>query len=153
MADELKDILVQLKTDVAAVTNVNRAILGQPMDALAEATYAKPIAAVYMTSGAPLNDTYAATQERHRIEMRFYWLLTPMNSEKVELNMASMWDLLMEKFFDSDGDRNLSENCTIALIGGETGNQAYQAAYERIGGKMHRILIVPIEVILHTHSV
>lgn len=153
MADELKNALDQIKTDVAALTNVQRAQLGQPLDALPEATAEKAVAAVYMVSGQPQNNTYTATTESHRVDVRFYWLLTPANVEVVEQSMASMWDVMMTKFFGSDADRNLSEKATVALVGGTSGNLPYQAGYESIGDKAHRTLIVPVEVVLDTHSV
>jgi hypothetical protein len=153
MANELKNALDQIKTDVAAITGVQRAMLGQPLDALPDATQTKCVAAIYMTSGAPLNDTYTATEEQHIFEMRFYWLLQKLNVEVVEQSMASMWDLILEKFFDSDADRNLSEKVTCALVGGDGGRYRYRAGYEEIGGKWHRVLIVPLEIVINTHSV
>ena len=152
MGGELLAALNQLETDVAAITNVQRAQLGQLLSSANEATKDKCVASVYMMAGAPRNDTLTSTSEYHIVHLRFYWLVTPMNVEVVEQSMATMWDLVMEKFFDGDGDRNLTEKCTIGLISGEDGIDPYQTAYEDIDGKTHRIMIVPFEIILDVHA-
>ncbi len=153
MADELKGAIDQLKTDVAAITGVQRAQLGQLLSSANEATKDKCVAAIYMMAGAPRNDALTSTSEYHIVHIRMYWLITPMNVEVVEQSMASMWDLLMEKLFDDDGDRNLTETCTLGMISGEDGIDPYECAYEVIDGKQHRIMIVPFEIILDTHEV
>lgn len=153
MAGELKNALDQIKADVATLANVQRATLGQPLTAIPETTESKCTAAVYMMSGGPLNDAYASTSEKHRIEIRFYWLLTPGNVEIVEQSMATMWDVVMTKFFGSDADRNLSDKVTLAQVGGEGGRDPYATGYESISERLHRVLIVAVEVTLDTHSV
>lgn len=153
MAGELLAALNQLETDVAAISNVQTTQLGQLMSAANEATKDKCVASIYMMNGAPLNDALTSTKEYHIVHMRFYWLISPMNVEVAEQSMATMWDLLMEKFFDDDGDRNLTETCTIGLISGDDGVAPYQTGYEMIDGKQHRILDVPFEIILDTHEV
>lgn len=153
MAGELYAALAQIKVDVAAITGVQVAHLGQALTAIANATATKAEAAVYVTRGGPMSDTYKSTTEVHVVEVKFYWLLTPANVEVVEQATAEMWDLVMAKFFGSDPDRNLSEKCTIALVAGENGREQYMAGYEEVGGKIHRVLIVPIEVTLDTHAI
>jgi len=154
MADELNAAITQVKTDVATLTsNVNKVSLGQPMTALPSATHNKAEAFVYMVSGKPLNDTLTSTSEKHRVDIRFYWLLQEPNKEVVEQEMAQLWDVLMTKFFGDDADRNLTEKCTLCLIGDETGGSGYVCGYEMIGGKLHRVLVVPCEIILDTHGV
>lgn len=153
MAAELKNALDQLETDVASLANVQRAQLGQLMNAAAEATESKCVACVYMVSGSPDNDTFTATTERHRVEVAFYWPLNAHNVELVEQNVATMWDVAMTKFFGSDADRNLTEKATLAMVAGEDGNEPYNAGYVEIGGKLHRVLTIPVQVVLNTHSV
>ena len=153
MAGELLAALNQLKTDVAAISGVQRTQLGQAVDALPEATMDECVAFVSLRSGGPENEALTSTTERHLVHLRFYWLLIPSTVETVERSVATMWDLIMTKFFGSDADRNLTETSTIALVGGELGDLGYEALFERIGNKLHRVLIVPIEIILNTHSV
>ena len=153
MASELKNALAQVKTDVDTVTTTNRVQLGLVLTALPETSEANCVVSVTMRSGQPNNDTFTATSEKHQILMRAYWLLIAANVEIVEQNMAIFWDALMTKFFGADGDRNLSEKATIALVGGIEGNQPYECGYETIGGKLHRVMIIPLELILDTHSV
>lgn len=153
MANELKNALDQIKTDVGVLTNVQRAMLGQTLDALSDATGSKCVACIYMLNGGPLNDTFASTSERHSVHLRFYWLLNPSYVEQVEQNMATMWDVVMTQFFGSDADRNLSEKASVALIGGIDGGQPYVCGYEEVSGKLHRIMDIPVELELHTHSI
>ena len=153
MADELKAVLDQLKTDIDAITGSNKVQLGQLLTAIPEATHDKFVAAISMRQGVPSNDTYTATSESHLIDVRVYFRIKPELVEKVEQAVASVWDLFMEKFFDGDGNRNLSSTCTVCLIGGEEGTQFYQCGYELVGGKLHRVLIFTFEVILDTHEV
>ena len=82
-----------------------------------------------------------------------YWLLTTTNVEVIEQNIATTWDQIMTKFIGTDADRNLTEKCTLALVGTDDGTEPYRCGYEVIGGKNHRVMIVPIEVKLNTHSV
>lgn len=153
MADELSNALDQLITDLETITNIQRAQLGQMLESMPEATHSKCVAAVYMMRGRPDNSTYTSTTEYHEIEVKLYWQLQPINVEVVESAVASMWDLLMTKFFGDDADRNLSDKTTIALISGTDGTVPYQVGYEEIGGKLHRVMIVPFEIVLDTHSV
>lgn len=153
MANELKAALDQVKVDMATLTNVQRVQLGQPMSSLSEATQGKCVACVYLMNGSADNDTYKATSEHHKLEMSFYWPLSPENVEVVEQNMATMWDVIMVKFFGADADRNLTETATIALVSGEDGGQPYSAGYQDVAGKLHRVMSVPLEIILDTHSV
>lgn len=153
MADELKDALDQIKADIVAVSGVERAQLGPILDALPETSHNTCVASVTMASGIPHNDTYTATRETHHVQLRLYWRLMPMNVEVVEQSMASMWDLIMIKFFGGDADRNLSENCTLALVGSADGGEPYLCGYETINGVQHRVLVMTCEVILNTHSV
>lgn len=153
MANELLAALDELKAQVAAITGVQRAQLGQPLTALPDATHDKAVACVYLMTSTPLNDAYSSTSETHRAEMRFYWLLTPSNVELVEQSAARMWDRLMTKFFGTDADRNLSETATLALVGSEDGNTPCQYGYEAIGDKQFRVLIAPVVIILDTHAV
>lgn len=153
MANELKDALDQLKTDVDAISTTQRVQLGPILTALPEADQSNCVVSITLRAGYPDNDTYTATSEHHQIELRFYWLLTPPNVEIVEQNVATMWDLVMTKFFGGDADRNLTEKCTLALVGGTETPRPYQCGYEVISNKLHRVLIVPVEIILDTHSV
>ena len=153
MAAELKGALDQVKTDIAAVTNVQSVTLGPILDAIPEAQAEAASVSITLTNGRPLNDALTSTSEAHRIGVRMYWLLQPITVELVEQNLATMWDLVMTKFFGSDADRNLSENCTLALVGTKDGSEPYRCGYEVIGGKQHRVMIIPIEVLLDTHSV
>ncbi len=153
MAAELLAALNQLKTDVAAISNVQRAQLGQLLSAANEATKDKCVASVYMVGGAPKNTEYTSTSEYHIVHIRLYWLITPLSAEVAEQSMATMWDLIMEKLFDDDGDRNLTETCTLGLVAGEDGTEPYECAYEMIDGKQHRIMIIPFEILLDTHEV
>lgn len=153
MANELLNALNELKTQAAAITGVQRAQLGQSLTALPDATHDKAVACVYMATSTPANDTYTATSENHRAEIRFYWILTPGNVELVEQAAATMWDRVMTKFFGADADRNLSDLVTLALAGNQEGTAPCTYGYEIIGDKTHRILIVPIEIILDTHAV
>ena len=153
MAAELYNALAQVKTDMATLTNVQYVQLGQLMSAATEATESKCVACVYMVSGSPDNDNYTSTSEHHRVEAAFYWPLNAHNVELVEQNMATMWDVAMTKFFGSDADRNLTEKATLALVGSEGGNEPYRAGFVEIGGVLHRVLTIPVQIILDTHSV
>jgi len=153
MADELLTALRQVKAEVGKVLDVQSARLGQPMKALSAATADKPMAFIYLVSGVSDNGTYSASTDTHRIEIRFYWpLANDTMAEVVEEALARTWDRVMTKFFDDDGDRNLNDTVTLALIGGEDGNQPYTCGYEVIGEVLHRILIVPVGVTVDAHS-
>lgn len=154
MADELKNALDQIKTDVASISGVQRVELGPIIDSMPDTSSSQCVVSVSMISGVAENETYTATTERHNIQLRFHWVLMPDNKETVEQSMASMWDLLMTKFFGDDADRNLTEKATLYLIGSSNGSSEYKAGYLQIGkGTWYRILDVPSELVLNTHSV
>lgn len=153
MADELKNALDQLKTDIDSISNTNRVQLGPILDALPDTTQVEAVVAITLVKGMPHHDTYTATTDLHMVQMRWHWLLTPINVEVVEQNMASQWDLMMVKFHGADADRNLSEKATLFLLGDEEGTQGYECGYEDLGGKLHRVMVVMGQLILDTHSV
>lgn len=153
MANELKNALDQLKTDCGTLANVQRVQFGQPLNSLADATATKSVVAIFLTTGGPLNGTYTATSEKHLAIMRFHWLLTPGMEDTVEQSMMTAWDVIMTKFFGADADRNLSDKVTLGLVAGEDGSQRYTCGYTDIGGKWHRIMDIPFEIILDTHAV
>src|SRR3990170_4144397 len=107
MANELKNTLDQIKTDLGTITGIQRVQLGQLVTAIPEATLDKCYGCVYMRQGKIDYHTFTAAREIHLMEMRFYWLLQAATVEKVEQSMATMWDRLMTEFFGDDGDRNL----------------------------------------------
>ena len=151
MANELKNAMDELKTQVDAITDVQKASLGQPLTALPSSSHNKCEAFIYLLSGARGSTTYSTDTEEHRVEVRFYWLLTPINSQVVEQSASTMWDRVMTKFHGDDADRNLTETATLAEVGG--GGQIYNAGFQEIGGKLHRLLTVPFEITLDTHGV
>ena len=153
MADEFLAALNQLETDVASISGVQRTQLGQLLSAANEATKDKCVVAIFMVGGAPTHNAYSSTGEYHLVHIRFYWMVTPLTVQVAEQSMATMWDRLMEVLFDDDGDRNLTETCTLGLVSGEDGISPYECGYEIIDGKQHRILEVPFEILMDTHEV
>jgi hypothetical protein len=154
MANELKLAVDQLKSTLANdVANVNRVTLGQPLTAIPNTAHNACEVFLYLVSGASTNNTFTDTTESHRVDARFYWLLSPQNSEVVEQNMLSMWDLVMTVFYGDDADRNLTETCTLSLVNGENGQFLYEAGYATLSKKLHRVLTIPFGIILDTHSV